>query len=162
MRYLFLLPALLLAANPAAAQDALAAARPHSPLAAHAIPREVAETLPAAMPDTVAAIHRLFAARRHQSAVVISATVGAGLLGLLVAENTRHSSTIDATPILATGISLLSIPATITEIGYYQHFTRRKEQRAIAAFEAHKLPERIKRHLQPAYFEAAHSDYITN
>ena len=153
MRHLFLLLAPLLAANPAVAQTALAAAQPQPQLAAQVVPRGAAETPPAAAPDTAAAIHRLFAAKRHQSAVVISATVGTGLLGLLVAENTRHSYTIDATPVAATGISLLSIPTTIIEIGYYQQFTRRKEQRAIAALEARKLPERIKRRLKPEYFE---------
>ena len=145
MRYLLLLLALLLAAGPAVAQNPVVAARPDS--------------LPAtqAAPDTAAAIHRLFAAKRHQSAAVISATVGTGLLCLLLAENTRHSYTIDTTPIVATGISLFSIPTTAIEIGYYRQFTRRKEQQALVAFQEHKLPERIRRRLRPEYFEASRS-----
>lgn len=145
MRYLSLFVALLLAG---------------SSLAAHAQPAAtplVATPPSASTPDTVAAIHRLFVAKRHQSALVISSTVGVGLLSLVVAENTRHSYTIDATPVIATGISLLSIPATFVEIVHYQQFTRRKEQRAIAAFEAHKLPEKIRLRLQPTYFDEGRS-----
>lgn len=145
MRYLFLFLVLLLAASPAVAQRLPTIARPDSLLGAQ----------PAA--DTAAAIHRLFAAKRHQSAIVLSATVGTGLLSLLLAENTRHSSAIDATPVIATGISLLGIPATITEIGYYRQFTRRKKEQALSAFEENKLSDKIKRQLRPAYFEADRS-----
>ncbi|RZK25492.1 MAG: hypothetical protein EOO63_15965 [Hymenobacter sp.] len=143
MRYLLYFLFLLGAAGSAVAQNA--------PVTTQSDSLSVAQ----AAPDTAAAIHRLFAAKRHQSAFVISATVGTGLLSLLLAENTRHTYTIDATPIVATGVSLLSIPATAVEIAYYQQFTRRKERRALMACKAHKLPARIKHHLRPVYFEAS-------
>ena len=142
MRYFFYL-LFLLAAGPALAQNSSLATRPDSLSVAQVVP------------DTAAAIHRLFVAKRHQSAAVISVTVATGLLGLLLAENTRHTNTIDATPIVATGVSLLSIPATAVEIAYYQQFTHRKERLALTAFKEHKLPERIKRHLRPVDFEAS-------
>lgn len=145
MRYLLLLLILLLAASSAEAQ------RIPTPVLRDSLPA----TQP--VPDTAAAIHRLFAAKRHQSGIAISGTTAVGLLSLLVAENTRHSYTIDAAPIIATGISLLSIPAIIAEIGFYRQFTIRKEARALSAFRAHKLPAKIRRLLLPAYFEAGPS-----
>ena len=145
MRCFLLLLALWCGANRAIAQSATPAASPEAmrPLAS--------------APDTAAAIHRLFAAKRHQSGIVIGGTVFTGLLSLLVAENTRHGATIEPTPILATGISLLSIPATVAEIGYYRQFTRRKEARALGAFKEHNLPSKIKQQLRPVYFEADQS-----
>jgi len=140
MRPLWLLFALLTAA-PALAQT--------SPPPVADSGRIVAQ-VPAAV-DTVAALHRLFSAKRQQSAAVIATTVGTGLAGLGVAENTRRGNDF-AVPLIATGISLLSIPVTAAEILYYRRFTRRKEQQAVADFQAHQLRRHLKRQLQPQYF----------
>lgn len=74
MKNLFLSSALLLATLPAVAQDVPTAGQTIAQLPAQAAP------------DTAAAIHRLFAARRGRSYLLTAVTVGPGVLILLVNE----------------------------------------------------------------------------
>lgn len=140
MRFICLLIGLLATAPLAYSQGSLGPAQ----LTAIAPPPTAA--------DTAAAIHRLFAAQRRASAAVIGTTVGGGLLCAGLAEATRHTYTIEATPLIATALSLLSIPATAAELLFFRQFTRRKEQRAVEAWQQHRLKPRIRRQLKPRFF----------
>ena len=153
MRYLLFLLTLLLAADPALAQNLSATTRPDSLLFAQAAPDAITETPLAAAPDTVAAIHRLFLAKRKRRIVVVAATVVVGAVGSGVLIGT--ASTYNITFQAVFGLSL--IPATaiagITELVCYNQYSRRQERQVIADYQNHMLPKLVRQKLKARYFQ---------
>lgn len=146
----FLLSVLLLATSlSATAQTSLVASPPTTPQ-----PRTAA--------DTAAAIHRLFAAKRKVCTLLVSGTAVAAATGAAVAlsqPDPSHSSGgfgggIDGRPIMATLIMVASLPVIGVELLTCGGWGHRAEQKALAAAQAHQLPRRLKRTLQPKYFRA--------
>jgi len=133
MRYFFLLLALLLAAGPAVAQNPVAAAQPDSLVAAQAAP------------DTAAAIHRLFAARRARSYIITGLVVIPGAIGLLVDGNSIGTAVY---PIVAA-------PYELANLICHRRYRKKAEARALLAFQAHQLSPKIRRKLKPKYFTDA-------
>jgi hypothetical protein len=133
MRYLFLLLALLLVASPAAAQNSPTATRPDSLLATQAAP------------DTAAAIHRLFAARRVRSYLITGLLVTPGVLGFLVDGNSIGTAVY---PIAAA-------PYELANLLCHRRYRRKAEARALVAFQAQQLSPKISRKLKPKYFTDA-------
>ena len=133
MRYLLLLLALLLAAGPAAAQTSPLAARPDSLPTAQAAP------------DTAAAIHRLFAARRVRSYAITGLLVVPGAVSLLV---DGHSIGTAVYPIAAA-------PFELANLICHRRYRRKAEMRALANFQTHQLSPKIRRKLKPKYFTDA-------
>ena len=171
MRCFLLLLPLLLAAGPAVAQN-LVAARPDSAIVA-----------PAA-PDTAAAIHRLFACRR-QRRNIIAASLGvslvAGTVGsLATAENSgttggRSIFDLDAAPGSSSGnvssqssassgatgwllCAALSWPLIAIDYAVYAGYSRKREKKAVAGYEAGHLSNRLHKRLQAKYFRPAKAD----
>ncbi|GAA4504179.1 hypothetical protein GCM10023172_30050 [Hymenobacter ginsengisoli] len=136
----FISVALLLGTCPVSAQVLRPIARPDSltvPLA----------TSPAA-PDTVAALHRLFAARRlsMRIATPFLATVGAGLLGV----GTQPQNPINNLTGLVAGSALgIAIAVSFTSVMKY---SKKHEAEALKSFEDKKLAAALRRELRPAYF----------
>jgi hypothetical protein len=149
MRYPLCFLALLLAFTSANAQNSLAVTQANS------------LTVAQAAPDTAAAIHRLFASRRKTCTYVMGGTALAVGAGSLVALNQPNQGTgggsgfsagVDGRPIIATFIGVLGVPVLGAELLFLGGWGHRNEQRAIAAFEKHQLPNNLKRKLTPAYF----------
>jgi hypothetical protein len=140
MKPLLLIAGLLLAAGPATAQAA-----PVSTLAA----------LPAAAPDTVAALHRLFVAKRKKLLPIVAGTVAADAVVLgVVSATTPNGGFIDERVVGQVLTVVVGGAVVLAEVLFYQQYSPKKEQRAIAAFEAHRLPRHLKRQLKGRYFEA--------
>lgn len=130
MRPFLLALLLLLAPGAAVAQAPPAATRPDSLPAA-----------PAA-PDTAAAIHRLFAARRARSYIITGLLVVPGVVGFLVDGNSIGTA---AYPIAAA-------PYELANLICHRRYRRKAEARAVLAFQAHQLSPKIRRKLKPKYF----------
>jgi hypothetical protein len=133
MRYFLLLLALLLAISPAAAQTSPITTRPDSLLTAQAAP------------DTAAAIHRLFAARRVRSYIITGLIVTPGALGFLVDGNSIGTAVY---PIAAA-------PYELANLICHRRYRKKAEKRALLAFQAHQLSPKIRRKLKPKYFTDA-------
>jgi hypothetical protein len=133
MRYLFLLLTLLLATNPAVAQLAPKATRPDSLPVAQAAP------------DTAAAIHRLFEARRVRSYVITGLLVTPGALGFLIDGNSIGTAVY---PIAAA-------PYELANLICHRRYRGKAEKRALLAFQTHQLSPKIQRKLKPKYFTDA-------
>jgi len=168
MRYFFLCLALLAATGAAVAQKLPAAARPDLEVAAPADP------------DTAAAIHRLFAGRR-QRRNIIAASLGvslvAGTVGsLATAENPgttgRSIFDLDAAPGSSSGnagsqssassgatgwllCAALSWPLIAIDYAVYAGYSRKREKKAVADYEAGHLSGRLRKRLQAKYFRPA-------
>jgi len=158
MKHFFLLLALLLAGGPAAAQAPRPAIQPDSIRASL--------TTTAAAPDTVAALHRLFAGKRRTRDLII-AGLGLGLVtGIAVSNSTpdtgHHGSTgygsLSTGPIFsATDAFLLlyaipAVPLVVADFFFFAPYGRKREQQAIADFQAHQLPRHLKHRLKNRYF----------
>jgi hypothetical protein len=142
MKYVFFLAGLLLASRPGLAQPVSAVARPAT-LAAG----------PTA-PDTVAALHRLYAAKRRKVLPIVAGTVAADALGIAVVGATvQNRGLLDGRDILQGLVGALGVIAVGTEALFYtSSYSRKKEERAIAAYQAHQLPRHLKRQLKARYF----------
>ena len=141
MKALLLFAGLLLAAGPAAAQPAAtSAAGLAAPTLAPAAP----------VPDTVAAIHRLFAARRQRRNLIAVGAVGGALAGTAVASNhyDRFLTTADYGKLYGLG-ALLAIAVDFVAM---MDYSRREERLATSDFEAQRLSPRLKRRLKARYF----------
>ena len=132
MKSLLLLFVLLLVAFSGIAQDS-AAARPTPPLAAQVAP------------DTAAAIHRLFAARRVRSYAITGLLVTPGILGLLVDGNSIGTAVY---PIAAA-------PFELANLICHRRYRKKAEKRAMANLQTHQLSPKIRRKLKPKYFTDA-------
>ena len=143
MKPLLLLVALLLASGPAAAQALL----PAAPL-----PAATGPTVSA--PDTVAALHRLYAAKRRKLLPIVAGTVAADAIGIAVVGATvQNRGLLDGRDILQGLVGALGVIAVGTEVLFYTgSYGRKKEERAVAAYQAHQLPRHLKRQLKARYF----------
>ena len=130
MRYFFLLLALLVATGAAVAQNSPVTPRPDSLVAAQAAP------------DTAAAIHRLFAARRARSYIITGLLVVPGALGFLLDGNSIGTAVY---PIAAA-------PYEVANLISHRRYRRKAEERALVAFQAQRLSPKIRRKLKPKYF----------
>jgi peptidoglycan/LPS O-acetylase OafA/YrhL len=145
MKHRFLLVALLLASRPGFAQPRRPAARPDTLAMEPATPA----------PDTVAALHRLFAAKRKKLLPIVAGTVAADALGIAVVGATVDSrGWVDSRALGQALVGVLGVVAVGTEVLFYTAtYSRKKEQRAVAAYEAHQLPRHLKRQLKARYFQ---------
>jgi hypothetical protein len=156
MRYFLLFLALLLAAGPAGAQTSLMMTRPDSLPVAQAAP------------DTAAAIHRLFAAKRRRQVVVGVATMGAaiGTLAIVSLSNQQPSRSsgsgssllsgplFDDQTVAALAVGVITVPVTLGELLLFGGWGKKKEQRVITDWEQRRLTRFFKRRLKPKYFVA--------
>ncbi len=141
MKYLILLAALLLACGPATAQTPRGATPPNSltsPLAA----------APAG-PDTVAAIHRLFAAKRTRGRIITGVLAAGALSAAFSIADDGWFSRGDYIILY----SLLASPFVVGNLLYHASYSKKREARAQADFEAHRLSPGLKRRLKPRYFQ---------
>jgi len=143
-RFTPLLLAFLLAAGPLLAQNTPAIA----------LPALLAAASPAGVPDTAAAIHRLFAAKRKKLLFILLGTVTAEVAGQAVIGATVHGGTgvineRDADHFLA---ALVAVPVVIAEGLFYAQYNRKHEQQALAEQQAHQLPKHLRRQLKARYF----------
>ena len=118
----------------AVAQSGKLAAPPDS-LAAHP-----------ATADTVAALHRLFAAQRRKRSYVVGATAVVVGIGLIPGGSPK------AIISQRVAVAFLGVPVLGADLLYYNAYNRRREQRVIDAFQAHKLPRSLQRRLKPRHF----------
>jgi hypothetical protein len=142
MRLLLLIVLLMNAVSGASAQSATLA-RPADSLA-----------LGSVSTDTVAALHKLFVAKRHVRTPVTLGTVGAFALAAELGDifGQENYGGYGGNEVRIFQLTLLAIPVLSFELLYFGHYSRRNERRAIRQFEAHKLSPSIRRHLTPAYF----------
>ena len=138
MKTLLLLAALGLACLPATTQ---AQALLITPEATHT---------PAA-PDTVAAIHRLFAARRQQRNLVALGAVGAAGLGTAATPIPNGTFFNRGDYAKVYGIGAAAIIAV--DFAFGNSHSRKNEQRALDDWQAHQLPRHLKRQLKARYFQ---------
>lgn len=142
MRAALLLLILLLSGSPVSAQVNQPAARPDSvALAATAT----------AGADTLAAIHRLFAARRQRSHLITGVVVGGGVVGFL--GDTFSSEVHFFKP--ADGLlfyCLLAAPYELTNLLCHRRYTKKAEELALADSRTHQLSPKLKRRLKKKYF----------
>ncbi|MGI4866630.1 MAG: hypothetical protein ACRYFZ_22100 [Janthinobacterium lividum] len=137
MKYLVLFFALLVAIGPAVAQ-APPAARPDSLSATHAAP------------DTVAAIHRLFVAKRRQRNLIAGGIVVAALVGVAASPTGAHE--LFSTGDYAKLYGLAAAAAVGVDFAFSSEFSQRNEQYALEDFRAHQLSKHLRRKLRPRYF----------
>ena len=138
MKTLLLLAALGLANSPATTQA--------QALTAPAV--TLTQPVPAA-PDTVAAIHRLFAHKRPVRLAVLGANLGLGVASYLDGIHTNDPVGVGLTYIFIVPVFAGTTLGILLGSAQYSH---RKEARALQAFEMHQLPERIRQRLKPRYF----------
>lgn len=152
MKNLFLSLALLLVAISAMAQDVPTAAQP------------VSLPVAQAAPDTVAAIHRLFAARRLRRNL-IAGSLGAGaLIGAIISGASKDDgggsggSGYGGAGISFDGADYLvlyaipAVPLILLDYTIYANYSRTREAWVIEEFQAHRLPRKLKHKLKPRYF----------
>ena len=157
MRPYLLLAALLLANGAAFAQTALPISRPDSAVAGAPAP---------AAPDTLAALHRLFATRQQRRNYAVGGTLLATAAGVAVVGNSpRHSNgggssgygSLGGPTLYFTGLEEFLVLAFGAvgiggEVLYYSQYSEKNEHRAAEAFRAHQLPQGLKRKLKPKFF----------
>lgn len=137
----YLLPlCLLLASGPALAQQLPAPAEAAGPALAPA---------PAAPPDTLAALHRLFAHKRQARTRTLLLTALGGGISTAAGLN---SGPLPPETNAALGASE-TLLALLIEVLCYQRYNQRHEQRAAQEFSTrHRLPPTIQKKLHPRYF----------
>ncbi|WP_223650388.1 hypothetical protein [Hymenobacter psoromatis] len=157
MKYFFLLIGLLLALQPVAAQESRPASPPDSP--------GVLLPTPPAESDTVAALHRLFVAKRRTRTYVLAGTVIAVVMVAIVvaSQPEKHGGSgggfaLSNGPIFSSAdqagfvVGFLGVPLLTTELLVYGNFSRRNEAQALVDFRAHQLSKHIKRKLKAKHF----------
>jgi hypothetical protein len=140
MKPLLLLAGLLLASGPAAAQT--------PPAPGLASPLAATPTAAPAPPDTLAAIHRLFAGRRQRRNLIAAGAAGAALVGPAATPTDRFFTTGDYAKIYGLGAAAI----IIVDFVFGDTYSRKNEQRAVASFEAHQVAPHLKRKLKSRYF----------
>jgi hypothetical protein len=124
----------------------------------------VCTTAQAPAADTIAALHRLFTGRRLRRNL-IATSLGAGVVVGAVATATTASDhsgsrgygSLSTGPVFggADWLVVYAIPvAPLIALDFvvYAKYSRKEEARAIAAFQAHHLPVKIRRKLKLRYF----------
>ena len=148
MKPLLLFVGLLLVGSPGAAQI--------SPVAAPAaLPTSAPSMLRPAALDTVAALHRLFAAKRKKLVPIVAGTLAADVAGIAIIGSTVESGGyIDGRVIGQALTGILGVATVSAEVLFYTTvYGKKKEARAVAALEAHQLPRHLKRQLKAKYFQ---------
>jgi hypothetical protein len=140
MKPQLLLAGLLLASGPAAAQMPVVPSLTGQPVAV--------QVAAPTTPDTLAAIHRLFAGRRQRRNLIAVGAAGAALVGTAVTPADRFLSTGDYAKVYGLGAAAI----IIVDFVFGDTYSRKNEQRAVASFEAHQLPQSLKRKLKGRYF----------
>jgi hypothetical protein len=143
MRFLLLL-LLLTISGQVLGQGMRLATQPDSAVAAKAM---------APNADTVAAIHRLFAAKRTRTLRFAIGTVSvAAIGGVLIGA---ASSGWDGLGQVALGATLITLvlPVVVVEAVTAADYNKKSERRTVEEFHAHKLPRYLKRKLKPKYFQ---------
>jgi hypothetical protein len=146
MKYLFLVIAMLLATQSAVAQ----------PLSQPSRPASLAASLPTplAAPDTVAALHRLFAAKRKRNSHFFIGTLGVAALGGVVVGTAPSTwAGLDQAVLGIAIIALVGLPAMVAEVVIALDYNKKSEQQAIESFQARKLPRYLKRKMKAKYFQ---------
>jgi peptidoglycan/LPS O-acetylase OafA/YrhL len=152
MKHLFILAGLLAAASPAAAQASAPSTQPAAMLASPA---------PAA-PDTAAAIHRLFAAKRKRQGYVVGATVVAavGTAGVVAANRPTDLGTSSGFGVIAPNnldlamVGIVAVPVVLAEALFLGGWGHKYERQVLATWQQqHQLPRAVKRRLAPRYFQ---------
>jgi hypothetical protein len=102
------------------------------------------------IPDTVAALHRFFAQRRHRSYHTLK--VGGAMLlgGGLIAATAPGFEGFQGLGVLAVGTlaAISSLPVVATGLVNNAAYSKKHEQRALLAWQQHRLPRRLKRALE--------------
>jgi hypothetical protein len=143
MRLLLLL-LLLTISSQVLGQEMRPATQPDSAVAAQAMAPNV---------DTVAAIHRLFAAKRTRTLRFAIGTVGvAAIGGVLIGAASSGWDGLDQVLLGATLITL-GLPVVVVEAVMAADYNKKSERRTVEEFQAHKLPRYLKRKLKPKYFQ---------
>jgi len=105
----------------------------------------VAVRPPSPVPDTAAAIHRLFAARRARSYLVTTVLVVPEIVAYSVDSNS-----------LGTAVDpLAAAPYELANLICHRRYRKKAEERALLNFQSHQLSPRIEQRLKPKYFVAA-------
>jgi hypothetical protein len=119
-----------------------------SPAAVPISPVKVAATTTA--PDTLAALHRLFAARRVRRNTIAGFTLVGAAVGTAISPTGKNDffSTGDYAKLY--GVAAVSIIAI--DLLFGDDYSRKNEQRAIAAFQERRLSPRLQRRLKASYF----------
>jgi hypothetical protein len=143
MRLLLLL-LLLMISGQVIGQEMRPATQPDSTVAAQAM---------APNADTVAAIHRLFAAKRTRTLRFAIGTLGfAAISGVLIGTASPGWDGLGQVALGATLITL-GLPAVVVEAVTAAGYNKKSERRTVGEFQAHKLPRYMKRKLKPKYFQ---------
>jgi len=156
MRYFLLLLALVGCSTTAFAQTPV----PAGPTAA--------AQLAVSAPDTAAAIHRLFAAKRKRQVIITVATLGAavGAGAVVLSSNqqtgggggggygilTSSGPLLDnrATGVLAIGV--LMLPVALVEAVLFGGWSEKQEQQTLTGWQQRTESRFLKRRLKPKYF----------
>jgi hypothetical protein len=125
-----------------------------SPLLAQAQQLPPAAQPSVAAPDTVAALHRLFAAKRKKLVPIVAGTLVADATGIIIIGATVDGGGLIDGRVLGQAMTgILGVIAVGTEVLFYTSiYSKKKEQRAIDAFKTHQLPRHLKRQLKAKYF----------
>jgi hypothetical protein len=100
-------------------------------------------------PDTVAAIHRLFAAKRRKLAFMLLGTAAAEVTGQIIVGSTVQSGGIvDARSIDQFSVIALAVPVALIQVLCYARYNEEHEQRTVAAWQVHRLPRYVQHALK--------------
>ncbi|TFZ67685.1 hypothetical protein E4631_06825 [Hymenobacter sp. UV11] len=109
---------------------------------------------PLAAPDTVAALHRLFAAKRKRNSHFFIGTLGVAALGGVVVGTAPSTwAGLDQAVLGIAIIAFVSLPAIVAETVIALDYNKKSEQQAIESFQARKLPRYLKRKMKAKYFQ---------
>ncbi|WP_035566906.1 hypothetical protein [Hymenobacter sp. IS2118] len=135
------------------------------PVAAQAAPAvSLPVVAPALAADTIAAIHRLFAAKRKMCAYVAGGTAMVAGVGAVTALSQPAPDTgggngfgfgapgFDERPINALGFVVVGAAVVGLELLTLGGWGQREEARVIMAYQQHQLSRRISRRLKPVCF----------
>jgi hypothetical protein len=102
----------------------------------------------------VAALHRLFAAKRRKLVPIVAGTIVADAAGIaLIGATVDSGGYVDGRVIGQAFTGIVGLVVVGAELLFYTStYGTKKEQRAVAAFEAHQLPRHLKRQLKARYF----------
>ena len=152
MKPLLLFVGLLLVGSPGAAQISPVAAPAALPTSA---PSSAPSRLRPAALDTVAALHRLFAAKRKKLVPIVAGTLAADVAGIaIIGATVEGGGYLDGRVIGQALTGILGVATVSAEVLFYTTvYGKKKEARAVAALEAHQLPRHLKRQLKAKYFQ---------
>lgn len=118
--------------------------------------------------DTLRALHRLFAGRRQRRDYLLVGTMlttaaGVGIAGSAPGPAPSQAGSgftvgpfdgdiIDERKLSMVVIGLFGTAVVASEVLFFHQYSQKREQRAVAAFQAHRLPESLRRKLKPRYF----------